>query len=178
MSASTNQPSGSSTDAVSKGETEETENKATPSSAITPDTENQQKPQGLTKDQKPLQQNNELKIKSGKSKKVKKTTSKREPDADTGQIFDKNKDKVASDMSCSFGSGSESTICDKLDDCRDFVVWEFLNEQGIWKPYDPLISRLIENQKGKTAVVRLGRVDLKMCNIVIDFRAMQQIRFV
>ena len=62
------------------------------------------------------------------------------------------------------------------EDRRDYVLWEFLNEQGIWKPYDPLITRLVESQRRKVPVVKLREVDPKMCNIVIDFKAMQQIR--
>ena len=57
------------------------------------------------------------------------------------------------------------------------VFITILSLSGIWKPYDPLITRLVEKQRRKVAVVKLREVDAKMCNIVIDFKAMQQIRY-
>ncbi|KAH0512711.1 E3 ubiquitin-protein ligase DTX4 [Microtus ochrogaster] len=60
------------------------------------------------------------------------------------------------------------------------VVWEWLNEQGRWRPYSPAVSHHIE------AVVRagpraggsvvLGQVDSRLAPYIIDLQSMNQFR--
>ncbi|KAJ8247681.1 hypothetical protein GJAV_G00249050 [Gymnothorax javanicus] len=59
------------------------------------------------------------------------------------------------------------------------VVWEWLNEQGRWRPYSPAVSHHIEavirsDPRGGSVV--LGQVDSRLSPYIIDLQSMHQFR--
>ncbi|XP_038058983.1 E3 ubiquitin-protein ligase DTX4-like isoform X2 [Patiria miniata] len=60
----------------------------------------------------------------------------------------------------------------------DVVVWEWFTDHGRWRPYQPNIVRGIEENYGRTLVLRLGDIDPSMTMYEIDFNTRQQMRLV
>lgn len=58
----------------------------------------------------------------------------------------------------------------------DVVVWEWLNELGQWRPYDPDIVIYIEKTGHMSSQVLLGTVSQNLRMYVIDIPSMCQIR--
>ena len=56
------------------------------------------------------------------------------------------------------------------------VVWEWQNEFGCWRPYDPSISGFIESNKTSTSPLKLGSVDPSFYQYEIDLQMMCQRR--
>lgn len=55
------------------------------------------------------------------------------------------------------------------------VVWEWFM-QGVWRPYDSLITNFIEKFRNTATRINLGAVDQKLIMYDIDFRLQTQIR--
>ncbi|XP_062595606.1 E3 ubiquitin-protein ligase DTX1-like [Saccostrea cucullata] len=62
---------------------------------------------------------------------------------------------------------------------KSVVVWEWMNEYGRWRPYDPHIANFIESsyRKSPSVQVNLGNVTPNMGIYSIDFLTMCQVRF-
>lgn len=62
---------------------------------------------------------------------------------------------------------------------KSVVVWEWMNEYGRWRPYEPQIANFIEtsHRKNPSVQVNLGKVAPHMGIYSIDFLTMCQIRF-
>ncbi|XP_022086169.1 E3 ubiquitin-protein ligase DTX4-like isoform X2 [Acanthaster planci] len=58
----------------------------------------------------------------------------------------------------------------------DVVVWEWFTDHGRWRPYQPNIARGIEENYGRTLMLRLGDIDPSMAVYEIDFNTRQQKR--
>ena len=56
------------------------------------------------------------------------------------------------------------------------VVWEWQNEFGCWRPYDPTISTFIEGNKSSVNPLKLGHVDPSLYLYEIDLQKMCQVR--
>ncbi|KAJ8312025.1 hypothetical protein KUTeg_009398 [Tegillarca granosa] len=58
------------------------------------------------------------------------------------------------------------------------VVWEWMNEYGRWRPYDPQVADFIESNSFRTPTqINLGTVDNSLSSYAIDFQTMCQIRY-
>ncbi|XP_036369369.1 E3 ubiquitin-protein ligase DTX4 [Octopus sinensis] len=55
------------------------------------------------------------------------------------------------------------------------VVWEWFM-QGVWRPYDPLITNFIEKYRAINSRINLGAVDQKLVMYDIDFVTQTQVR--
>jgi hypothetical protein len=56
------------------------------------------------------------------------------------------------------------------------VVWEWLNDFGHWRAYEPHVVDFIEKQKSSSTHVSLGKADRALSSYVLDARNMEQIR--
>ncbi|XP_077995297.1 E3 ubiquitin-protein ligase DTX4-like [Glandiceps talaboti] len=54
-------------------------------------------------------------------------------------------------------------------------VWEWLNDQGRWRPYDPSVVREIESAYPGGGIFSLSTADPKLISYNLDFNRMQQI---
>ncbi|XP_071790089.1 E3 ubiquitin-protein ligase DTX4-like isoform X1 [Asterias amurensis] len=61
-------------------------------------------------------------------------------------------------------------------DMLEAVVWEWFTDHGRWRPYQAHIVRGIEENYGKTVMLRLGDIEPSMGMYEIDFSTQQQIR--
>ena len=56
------------------------------------------------------------------------------------------------------------------------IVWEWLDEYGRWRPYDPTLSVFIERSNGQGRYAYLGNADSNFTCYVVDLQNMVQIR--
>ena len=59
------------------------------------------------------------------------------------------------------------------------IVWEWMNEYGNWRPYDPHVSDFLETEYNSSSKnpVSMGKVDHSLSMYSADFTTMCQIRF-
>jgi deltex-like protein len=57
------------------------------------------------------------------------------------------------------------------------IVWEWMNEFGRWRPYEPNVTQFIENSyQSNSNQVNLGAADSALSSYSIDFITTCQIR--
>lgn len=56
------------------------------------------------------------------------------------------------------------------------AVWEWYNEFGKWRQYDPHISDFIERHANQKGLVYLGNADPNFTNYIVDLSSLQQVR--